>query len=92
MLCMAVLCVSESEGCLGVKCHIYVDVGALQYTMLIFGFSFLWVLARIKKDTMQLYLSSITLYYNSLSLLLQYRKLYIKYTLICIDSCSFMNF
>ena len=26
-----------------------------------FGFSFLWVIARIKKDTMQLYLIDITL-------------------------------
>ena len=32
--------------------YIYIYVGALQYTMLIFGFPFLWVLARIKKDTM----------------------------------------
>ena len=45
--------------------------------MLIFGFSFVWVLARIKKDTMQLYLINITLYYNYISLLIQYHKLYI---------------
>ena len=55
--------------------HIY--VGALQYTMLIFGFSFLQVLAGIKKDTMWLYLIDITLYNNYISLLLQYHKLYI---------------
>ena len=32
--------------------------------MLVFGFSFLQVLAGIKKDTMQLYVIDITLYYN----------------------------
>ena len=34
--------------------HIYtfIYVGALQYTTLVFGFPFLWVLAGIKKDTM----------------------------------------
>ena len=32
--------------------HINICVGAPQYTMLIFGFSFLQVLAGIKKDTM----------------------------------------
>ena len=77
MLCMAVLSVSESYGCPGVRCHMYIYVGALQYTTLIFGFSFLWVLAGIKKDTMQMYVIDLTLYYNYKSLLLQYHKLYI---------------
>ena len=40
--------------------HIHIYVGAPQYTMLVFGFSFLQVLARMKKDTMQLYLIDIT--------------------------------
>ena len=31
--------------------------------MLIFGFSSVWVLAGIKKDTMKLYLIDMTLYY-----------------------------
>ena len=45
--------------------------------MLIFGFSFPWVLAGIKKDTMRLYLIDITLYYIFILLSLQYHKLYI---------------
>ena len=73
MLCMAVLGLNLKV-CLGVRCHRCECAGALQYTMLVFGFSFLWVLAGIKKDTMQLYLMDITLYYNCLSLILQYHK------------------
>ena len=64
-------CESLIKACLGVR-FTSVNVGALQYTMLVFGFSFLWVLARIKKDKMQLYLIDITLYYNCLPLILQY--------------------
>ena len=48
------------KGCLGVRCHKCKCIGAPQYAMLIFGFSFLWVLARIRKETMQLYLLAIT--------------------------------
>ena len=60
--------------CLGVRCRRCKCVGAPQYTTLIFRFSFLQVLARIKKDKMQLYLIDITLYYNCLPLILQYHK------------------
>ena len=51
LLCMAVLGV-HLKGCPGARCHKYEYIGALQYTTLIFGFSFLQVLARIKEDTM----------------------------------------
>ena len=40
--------------CLGVRCCKYISVGAPQYTMLIFGFSFLWVFAGIIRQCMQL--------------------------------------
>ena len=70
---MAVLGVNLKV-CLGVRCCRCKCVGALQYTMLVFGFSFLRVLAGIKKDTMQLYLIDITLYYNCLPLILQYHR------------------
>ena len=76
------------KGCLGVRCCKCKYIGALQYTMLIFGFSFLWVLAGIKKETMQLYLIAITLFITTLlSLIIQYHKYTYKYTLICIASC-----
>ena len=60
MLCMAVLGVNL-KGCPGARCHKCEYIGALQYTTLIFGFSFLWVLAGIKEDTMQWYLLDVTL-------------------------------
>ena len=60
-----------------VRCCICVDVDALQYTMAHLWVLFSLVLTRTKKDIMQLYLIDITLYYNSISLLLQYHKLYI---------------
>ena len=72
MLCTAVLGMNLKV-CLGVRCHRCKCVGALQYTMLIFGLPSLWVLARIKEET------NVTLYvYDSitttLSLILQYHK------------------
>ena len=62
----------------------YKYIGPLQYTTLVFGFSFLWVLAGIKKETMQLYfITTIYLYYyNTTNYIIH------KYTLICIASCS----
>ena len=76
------------KGCLGVRCYKCKCIGALQYTTLIFRFSFLWVLARIKKETMHLYLIAITLFITTLlSLILQYHKYTYEYTLICIASC-----
>ena len=67
--------------------HIYIDVGAPQYTTLIFGFSFLWMLARIKKDTMQLYSMNVTLYCNSSIFNITIPQVIHKYTLICMASC-----
>ena len=55
VLCMAVLGVNL-KGCPGARCHRCEYIGAPRYTMLIFGFSLLWGLARIKEDAMQLYL------------------------------------
>ena len=48
--------------CLGVRCciYIYVCIGVPQYTTLVFGFPFLWVLAGIWKNTMQLCLIDMT--------------------------------
>ena len=57
--------------------HIYIYAGALQYTMLVFWVLFSLDVSQNEEDTMQLYLMKITVYYNSLSLLLQYHKLYI---------------
>ena len=76
------------KGCLGVRCHKCKCRCTTIHNACIFGFSFLWVLARIKKESMQLYLLDIILYYNCLSLILQYHKYTYKYTLICIASCS----
>ena len=62
MLCTAVLYVCKSlRLSRGKVSHMYIRVGALQYTTLIFGFPSLWVLARIKKEI------NVTLYvYDSL--------------------------
>ena len=50
MLCTTVLGVNLKV-CLGVRCHRCKCVGAPQYTMLVFGFPSLWVLAGIKEET-----------------------------------------
>ena len=68
------VCVNKSYSCLGVKCHVY--EGALQYTMLVFGFPGLHMLRwyKIDKDVTNMYM---TLYYNYIFLSLQYHIIYI---------------
>ena len=56
--------------------------------MLVSRFSLLLVLARIKKDTMQLYLIDVTLLLQLYTLIITIPLVVHKYTLICIASCS----
>ena len=63
-------------------------VGAPQYTMPIFGFPFLQVLAGIRKNTMQLYFLDMTLLLQLCTFIITIPYVIHKYTLICITSCS----
>ena len=77
LLCMAVLGVNESLGCLGVRCQMYICILVHHNTQhsslgsLVFAH-----LGSIREKTIQLYMY-ITHYYNYISLLLQYHKSYI---------------
>ena len=78
----------DLKGCLGVRCCICRCVGALRYTMLVFGFLSSGVSQYIRRSQCNCIIKYNYLYYNYIVLLLQYHKYTCKYTLICIASCS----